>query len=224
MHPREELRTHIVPGYTGVVPGAAHLIESSSNKLRTPNKEWIDHRHTARQYENHIDYRREVNGIVPGYRGHMPGALRQAGSSNYGGLHVRTSPDKWAQARHAKSPAFDAREVSRFDYGIVAPAAAAAAVEAARERGAKIRAQMAEKDAAERFSALVRSKIETGIMQQGIVPGYKGHVPRYKEEIGTSPYKGRGADKGPMNMFANNEALRAYRERWFHKTRYRPCW
>ena len=28
----------------------------------------------------------------------------------------------------------------------------------------------------------------------GIVPGYKGHVPRHRDNVGVSPYRGRGAD------------------------------
>ena len=209
-HPREELCTHIVPGYTGVVQGSAHLVESSSNKLRTPNKDWIDNRTTARQYDNPLNsYRGDVNGIVPGYRGHMPGALRQVGSSNYGGLERRASMDKWSQGRHATHPAFEARETARFDFAAVVPAAASAAAEAAFQRGQKIRQETAEKEAAERFSALVRSKITTGFMEQGIMPGYKGHVPRYRDEVGNSPYKGNGVDKNTkMGLIANNEALR----------------
>ena len=71
--------------------------------MPSPSRTWHDHRASTRQYESTRDYRAEVGGLVPGYKGHVPAALRKIGGSNYGGLITRQGfPDhmKWAQSRH----------------------------------------------------------------------------------------------------------------------------
>ena len=97
--------TYVVPGYTGFVPGAQETLGQTACLLPSPSCEWLDARQAPKKYENANQYRSEVGGIVPGYKGHVPGALRTIGASNYGALMTRELPDRfrWAQGR-SKSP------------------------------------------------------------------------------------------------------------------------
>ena len=104
--------TFVTPGFTGVIRGAQETIGQSANKLPSPSREWFDSR---RKGENVRDYRGEVGGLVPGYRGHVPGAFHRIGGSNYGGLVTRQGyPDhlKWAQARHDVTFAYADRDAA----------------------------------------------------------------------------------------------------------------
>lgn len=213
-HPFPHPRTSTVPGYTGVQAGSQHILATSTNKLPTPVKEWRDTRATAKQYETVGSYRDEVNGVVPGYKGHIPGVLRNCGTSNYGGVQRYASPDRWAQGRHAARSEVDHLTTARADYHSVVPAAARAAFEAAQKRAEAIRAAVAQKAFEEARSAAVRPRTTSGIVERGVTPGYKGHVPRYVEEVGISPYRGRGADSTTqLGLFSNNEAQREFEEK-----------
>lgn len=228
--------TYVTPGYSGWVRGAQDTFGQSPCLLPTPDRVWYDTRSTATQYNPQRSYRAEVGGVVPGYKGHMPESLRNAGSSNFGGVETRDMPgdhDRFAQSRHSASgpPAnrslprpgsnFEARcfgaveqrrphsargAIESAALGIVArsggvvPQSAALAAAKSAARGAARRAASASKAAADARLALIRSKTQSGFVNDGVVPGYRGHVPRYREDVGTSPYKGRGADsKVAMN-------------------------
>lgn len=214
VHPHPNPQNSTLPGYTGVQSGAMHLLETSTfNKIRSPGKEWVDNRPTVKQYHNQRSYREEVNGIVPGYRGHMPGALRSCGTSNYGGLVRQASPNTWAQARHAKHPGFENLETARSDFTAVVPEMARAAAVEAFRRGTAIRESMALMAAEEARSAKIRSTTTSGMVERGVMPGYNGHVPRYVEEVGVSPYRGRGADSATqLGLFSTNESARSFHE------------
>jgi hypothetical protein len=223
--------TNITPGYAGWVRGAQETFGQSPCLLPAPDRIWFDTRPTAMQYNNSRSYRAEVGGIVPGYRGHMPGSLRNVGSSNYGGvepgarqhsLHGQANPP--AQRPRSAPPqrptaARDSIESAAFNIversGGVVPEWAARAAAKAAARGAAIRAAAASKVAAEARLAQMRLKTpeRSQTVRTGVMPGYRGHVPRYHEEVGTSPYRtadsryrgGRGAEKCAMTntrMFA----------------------
>lgn len=218
--------TYVTPGFAGVIRGAQDTIGQSANKLPSPSQQWLDARLTAKQYENTRDYRSDVGGLVPGYKGHVPGALRNIGSSNYGGLVTRQGyPDhlKWAQARHDVTFAKAAQDIAAqraevaallFDKpslrqgslqrpasaaeltavgivqrsaGMVPPHAALAAAQAA-ARGANIRADFEAKVAAEKKLAEGRVKTQSDIVSRGALPGYNGHMPRSREDVGLSQY------------------------------------
>ena len=281
-------RTYITPGYAGFVRGAQDTIQQSANLHPSPSQEWIDDRVSA-EYDKLRDYKAEVGGLVPGYRGHVPGGMRNIGVSSFGGLSTwQGFPThlKWAQSRHdaaheraqafarsaflssaaagaleaaaaAQAPApppppppaddflarleaatsglFDkkpsmqrpasaealpsqidrhslafteakmrratvgaaidlhAEGIEERSGGMVPPHAAIAAAKAAR-RGAALMAEHASKVNAEKKLQEYRMALKSGIVEQGVTPGYKGHVPRHRDNVGVSPYRGRGAD------------------------------
>ena len=63
----------------------------------------VDRRSGLGEYDKLRDYKAEVGGLVPGYRGHVPGGMRNIGvSSLAASAHGRASRThlKWAQSRH----------------------------------------------------------------------------------------------------------------------------
>lgn len=211
--------TYITPGYSGWVPGAQHLTAQTACRLPTPMKAWVDTRETAAQYDQPRSFREEVGGLMPGYKGHVPGATRKIGASNYGNIVSRDATNaagarthsRWAQSRHTQGGVtvqnglFDRPTTSMNDIeraaagvvqrsgGMVSPAAALAATRHA-ARGAIMRMQHEAALANDAQLKEQRGKLESGTVRQGLMPGYRGHVPRGVEEVGNSPFRGRGVD------------------------------
>lgn len=101
--PHVKGNSYVVPGYAGHVAGAQETFAQTHCLLPSPSQKWLDSRHSAAMFDSKRDYRAEVGGLVPGYKGHVPEALRHIGASTYGGLMTRQGfPDhlKWAQSRH----------------------------------------------------------------------------------------------------------------------------
>jgi hypothetical protein len=211
--------TYITPGYSGWVPGAQHLTAQTACRLPTPIKAWLDTRETATQYDQPRSFREEVGGLMPGYKGHMPGASRKIGASNYGHIVARDAKDaageraqsRWAQSRHTQGgvtvqnglferPTSALNDIERAAAGVVqrsggmvSPAAALAAARHA-ARGAIMRMQHEARVANDARLQEHRSKLQSSTVKQGLMPGYRGHVPREREEVGNSPFRGRGVD------------------------------
>ena len=243
--------TYVVPGYSGWVPGAQATLGETACRHPSPSKRWADRRVTQDSRDSR-NYRAEVNGIVPGYKGHIPGGMQKIGGSKYGGIQMRAhvrGVQRWTQSRLNEStgaaPTPDSRPksararmetpddvrpmsfrtamadetiapiaegVMRRSGGMVPRAAAFAAVRTAL-RGEYMRKQHETKLAEESSVNEYRTKTQSGIVTAGLVPGYKGHVPHHRGEVGISPYKGRGADSGrPLGVpaaFAPRSAFHA---------------
>ena len=216
--------TYITPGYSGWIPGAQQLTAQTACRLPAPVKAWHDNRETAAQYDNLRSFRDEVGGVMVGYKGHVPGSQVKIGASNYGNIVARDAagPSKaqsrWAQSRHTmgatvhnglfdRAPAglsdieFAAAGVVQRSGGMVPPAAALAAARAAAQ-GAVMRAAHAQK--LERNATLSGERLKTVMRDHNAyrTPGYKGHVPRYREEVGTSPYRARDAFRSSSSKSA----------------------
>ena len=54
-----------------------------------------------------------------------------------------------------------------------------------------IRADFAAKSKIQKMDAEERLTTKSGFVQQGMLPGYKGHVPRHRDHVGTSAYEDR---------------------------------
>lgn len=208
--------TYVTPGYTGWVPGAQHLNAQTASRLPAPIKAWVDTRPTTAQYNQTRDFREEVGGLMPGYTGHMPEAPRRVGESNYGHIVARDAaqaagaPSRWAQSRHLQGATvhnglFERDPVSlnaieRAAAGVVqrsggaVPAHAALAAARQAAKGAIMRAQHQAKQEQDKKDKEYRGKLESGLVRQGLLPGYRGHVPRESEVVGAAPFRGRGAD------------------------------
>jgi len=94
-----EKKTGVMPGYAGFRPGARDVdgfaafggIAHDGAKGRGDNAVQKAEWDTGRMKPD-VDYRKEVNGIVPGYKGHVPNAIDKHGTSHFGA--ITTSGDK----------------------------------------------------------------------------------------------------------------------------------
>lgn len=83
--------------------------------------------------------------------------------------------------------------------GGVVPRAAALAAAKTAARGAAMQQAHANSLAERAFAAQQRLSTESGVVRKGVMPGYKGHMPRSREEVGSSPFRSRsGGDGGPL--------------------------
>jgi len=158
------------------------------------------------------EYKEEVNGIVPGYAGHVPRARDQFGESAVGGL----KPDPWTgqrsrgaaaghsvnaqgQSELAKHSALNQQEAERFgeyesrNAGVMPNYAGhrpgARIVEA---RSAYSQVTRPGRPGSGYYNVTATSPVQAEYVASvnGVVPGYKGFVPGAIDKCGGSHYGG----------------------------------
>lgn len=125
--------------------------------------------------EGPVSYRSEVGGIIAGYSGFRPRSRDHFGESTFGKVPHFQGPKTWRQESTARGSA------SQQDFGL-----SAGYERFAPESGKYGNSDTCQKAVTERSFRTVEAR--------GVLPGYKGHVPRARDEVRQPTRLGAGPE------------------------------